>query len=140
MTLRIRNFQFPEDYEPVFRLWQQAGEGIHLRKSDEPKEIQKKLTRDADLFLVAENDGEIIGAVLGGFDGRRGLMYHLAVSKAHRKKGIGSKLVEELEKRLRDKGCLRYYLLVTRNNLEAIHFYEQRGWKKMDEYILGKDL
>lgn len=140
MTLRIRNFQFPEDYEPVFRLWQQAGEGIHLRKSDEPEEIQKKLTRDADLFLVAENDGEIIGAVLGGFDGRRGLMYHLAVSKAHRKKGIGSKLVEELEKRLRDKGCLRYYLLVTRNNLEAIHFYEQRGWKKMDEYILGKDL
>lgn len=140
MTLRIRNFQFPEDYEPVFQLWQQAGEGIHLRKSDEPEEIQKKLTRDADLFLVAENDGEIIGAVLGGFDGRRGLMYHLAVSKAHRKKGIGSKLVEELEKRLRDKGCLRYYLLVTRNNLEAIHFYEQRGWKKMDEYILGKDL
>lgn len=140
MSIFIRNFRFPDDYEPVYQLWAQAGDGIHLRKSDEPEEIQKKLARDADLFLVAENDGEIIGAVLGGFDGRRGLMYHLAVSKDHRKNGIGSMLVEELEKRLREKGCLRYYLLVTRNNVEAIHFYEHRGWKKMDEFIFGKDL
>jgi len=77
---------------------------------------------------------------MGGFDGRRGLMYHLAVQEEHRKNGIGSMLVEELERRLREKGCIRYYLLVTRDNEEAIHFYENRGWKKMEEYILGKDL
>jgi len=140
VSITIRNFQFPDDYDSVYELWSQAGPGIHLRKSDEPEEIRKKLSRDPDLFLVAENDGKIIATVMGGFDGRRGLMYHLAVQEEHRKNGIGSMLVEELERRLREKGCIRYYLLVTRDNEEAIHFYENRGWKKMEEYILGKDL
>ncbi len=140
MSLYIRNFIFPDDYDAVYQLWSHAGQGIHLRKSDEPEEIQKKLTRDPDLFLLAEDDGNIVGAVLGGFDGRRGLMYHLAVSDTHRKQGIGGMLVAELERRLREKGCVKYYLLVTRDNEEAIHFYEQRGWKKMEEFILGKDL
>lgn len=140
MPICIRNFQYSKDYEAVYHLWAHAGQGIHLRKSDEPEEIQKKLTRDADLFWVAEIDEEIIGAVLGGFDGRRGLMYHLAVNDAYRKNGIGSMLVEALEQRLREKGCIRCYLLVTRNNEDAIQFYEQRGWKKMEEYVFGKDL
>jgi ribosomal protein S18 acetylase RimI-like enzyme len=136
----VRNFNYPDDYEEVYQLWSHAGDGIHLRISDEAEEIQKKLTRDPDLFLIAENDGEIIGTVMGGFDGRRGMMYHLAVSASHRKQGIGGMLVTELEKRLREKGCVRYYLLVTRDNVEAIHFYEQRGWNSMNELILGKDL
>jgi len=136
----IRNFRFPEDYAAVFQLWSRAGAGIHLRKSDEPEEIKKKLSRDPDLFLLAEEDDVIIGSVIGGFDGRRGLMYHLAVEENHRNKGIGGMLVTELENRLRAKGCIRYYLLVTRDNEEAIHFYNKRGWKPMDELILGKDL
>lgn len=140
MSPVIRNFQYPDDYEAVFQLWSHAGAGIHLRKSDEREEIQKKLSRDPDLFLIAEEDGVIIGSVIGGFDGRRGLMYHLAVAEPFRKQGIGSMLVNELENRLRQKGCIRYYLLVTRDNDEAIQFYKQRGWKPMDELVLGKDL
>ncbi len=140
MSVCIRNFNYPDDYEEVYDLWSHAGDGVHLRMSDEPEEIQKKLTRDPDLFLIAENEHGIVGAVMGGYDGRRGMMYHLAVSESHRKQGIGGLLVSELEKRLREKGCIRYYLLVTRDNTEAIHFYEQRGWKSMNELILGKDL
>jgi ribosomal protein S18 acetylase RimI-like enzyme len=140
LSVNIRNFHYPDDYDEVFHLWSHAGAGIHLRKSDEPEEIQKKLSRDPDLFLIAEDDGVIIGTVLGGFDGRRGMMYHLAVKESYRKHGIGGMLVTELEKRLYAKGCIRYYLLVTRDNDDAIHFYEQRGWKPMDELVLGKDL
>jgi ribosomal protein S18 acetylase RimI-like enzyme len=98
------------------------------------------LERDADLFMVAEADGKIVGSVLGGFDGRRGMMYHLAVAREYRQQGIGALLVDELERRLRAKGCIRYYLLVTKDNLEAIRFYEQRGWMRMDLYAYGKDL
>jgi ribosomal protein S18 acetylase RimI-like enzyme len=140
LSISLRNFNYPDDYEEVYQLWSHAGAGIHLRISDEPEEIQKKLTRDPDLFLIAENESEIVGTVMGGFDGRRGMMYHLAVSQSHRKQGIGGMLVTELEKRLREKGCVRYYLLVTRDNEDAIHFYEERGWKPMNELILGKDL
>lgn len=141
MELILREFRFPQDYETVLTLWETAGPGIHVRRSDRPEEIEKKLQRDPDLFLVAEVDGEIAGSVLGGFDGRRGMMYHLAVSPASRRQGIAAALMEELERRLRAKGCIRYYLLVTRDNQSAIDFYEARGWQRMDGlYAYGKDL
>jgi ribosomal protein S18 acetylase RimI-like enzyme len=136
----IRAFRYPDDYEQVRLIWQSAGPGIHVRRSDEPQEIEKKLQRDPDLFLVAELDGEIVGTVLGGFDGRRGMVYHLAVQAEHRLKGLGDKLMVELERRLKDKGCIRYYLMVTYDNQEAVGFYEKRGWTRMDLYTFGKDL
>lgn len=136
----IREFSFPADYLEVYTLWSQAGDGIHLRRSDELEEIAKKLQRDPDLFLVAEINHQIVGTVLGGFDGRRGMMYHLAISALHRKQGIANALVDELEVRLRTKGCLRYYLLVTPDNQQAIRFYEKRGWERMDLFAYAIDL
>jgi ribosomal protein S18 acetylase RimI-like enzyme len=139
--IRIREFCFPADYEPVFALWKRIERGVHTGRSDTPAEIEKKLTRDPDLFLVAEADGRIIGSVIGGYDGRRGLVYHLAVDRAFRGLGIGSRLMDELESRLRAKGCLKCYLLVTADNPEAEVYYQQRGWQHMDSVRLyGKEL
>jgi ribosomal protein S18 acetylase RimI-like enzyme len=141
MPVRIREFDFPRDYETVRALWEDIEKGVRLGRSDTPGEIQKKLQRDPELFLVAENAGEIIGTVIGGYDGRRGLLYHLAVAAGHRQQGVGEGLLMEVEKRLRARGCIRCYLLVTNDNLEAARFYEKRGWKSMD-YLsaFGKDL
>lgn len=139
-TVRIRTFKYPEDYAAVYAIWQEAGSGIQTGRSDEPEEIEKKLRRDHDLFLVAELAGQIIGVVLGGYDGRRGMMYHLAVVSEHRCQGVGEALVEALEQRLRQKGCRRYYLLVKNDNDSVIQFYESRGWERMDLYTYGKDL
>lgn len=138
--ITLRDFAFPQDYPAVYHLWQTAGPGIHLRRSDEPDEIAKKLTRDPDLFILAEDAGQVIGTVLGGFDGRRGMMYHLAVAESYRRQGVGTILMDELERRLRSKGCIRYYLLVTVENEQAIQFYEQRGWERMPLYAYGKNL
>ena len=138
ITLRI--FSFPQDYAAVLELWEGAGPGVHVGRSDQPDEIRKKLQRDPDLFLVAETDGRIIGTVLGGFDGRRGLVYHLAVALSYRQNGIGALLMEELERRLRDRGCLKCYLLVTPDNEASTDFYEKRGWQRMPLYIYGKEL
>ena len=139
--MEIREFIFPQDFESVFRLWKNAGAGIQLRRSDNPDELRKKLQRDPDLFLVATIENEVVGCVIGGFDGRRGMIYHLAVNQAYREEGIGSKLMAEVEKRLKAKGCIRSYLLVTRENDSAMHFYQNRGWKPMDNvFIFGKDL
>jgi ribosomal protein S18 acetylase RimI-like enzyme len=137
----IREFKYPEDYPAARLLWEKAGPGIHLRRSDEPDEIQKKLRRDPDLFLIAETDDKMVGTVFGGFDGRRGMVYHLAVSDNYRRQGVGELLMEELERRLKSKGCIRCYLLVTVENKDAMHFYEKRGWSHMDNvYTYGKDL
>lgn len=138
--LLIRTAVYPQDFPAILELWSQAGPGIHVGRSDQPQEIEKKLQRDPELFLLAELDGQPVGSVLGGFDGRRGMMYHLAVSPAHRRRGIGEALMAELEARLKAKGCLRYYLLVTHDNHESIDFYLKRGWENLPLYAFGKDL
>jgi ribosomal protein S18 acetylase RimI-like enzyme len=138
--LILREFQFPDDFPQVINLWMNAGPGIHLRQSDEKEEIAKKLQRDPDLFLVAEIDELIIGSVIGGFDGRRGMIYHLAVDDHYRKRGIGNALMKEVERRMKQKGCIRSYLLVTRDNMDAVRFYETIGWEQMDLLIYGKNL
>jgi len=137
----IRQFRFPDDFPQVVALWDQSGPGVRLGRSDQPEEIAKKLQRDPDLFLVEEIDGVIAGTVIGGFDGRRGMVYHLAVASNYRRRGIGEALMQELENRLKAKGCLKSYLLVLRDNNEAICFYEQRGWEQMDHVLIyGKEL
>ncbi len=140
LAYEIRPFCYAEDYAAVIDLWEHAGPGIHVRRSDQPEEIAKKLQRDPDLFLVAQDGGQIVGSVMGGFDGRRGMVYHLAVTEAYRHQGLGAALMQELEDRLRQKGCIRCYLLVTKDNLNAQRFYEDHGWECMDLYTYGKNL
>jgi len=135
--IRLREFTL-EDYDTVLALWQNAGEGLGIGRSDTRDEIAKKLQRDPDLFLVAEDDGKIIGTVISGYDGRRGLIYHLAVARAYRERGIGTMLMNEVERRLRAKGCLRAYLLVKRGNEQVVEFYRQRGWETMDVTLMAK--
>jgi ribosomal protein S18 acetylase RimI-like enzyme len=138
---QIREFHFPDDFDSVIRLWKSIEKGVHVGRSDTLAEIEKKLARDPELFLVAENEDAIIGSVIGGFDGRRGLIYHLAVAASSRGRGIGSCLMDEVESRLRAKGCLKCYLLVAVDNAEVGHYYRQRGWQHMqDIQIYGKDL
>lgn len=140
-SIQIREFRFPGDYPSVYELWESMEKGVKVGRSDTPAEIEKKISRDPDLFLVAEADDGIIGSVIGGFDGRRGLIYHLAVSASFRGKGVGSRLMDEVEARLRAKGCLKCYLMVAPDNTEVEGYYQQRGWHPMDYvHIFGKDL
>ena len=139
--IKIREFQFPADYQPVHDLWSSIERGIHVGRSDSLAEIEKKISRDPDLFLVAESENRIIGSVIGGYDGRRGLIYHLAVSATFRGQGIGSELMDEVEARLRGKGCLKCYLLVADDNREVEDYYRNRGWQHMDSvHLFGKEL
>lgn len=139
--VQIRQFQFPADYQPVYDLWSSMEKGVRVGRSDSPAEIEKKIARDPGLFLIAECENKIIGSVIGGYDGRRGLIYHLAVDAAFRGQGIGSRLMDEVESRLRGMGCLKCYLLVTVDNQEAEHYYQQRGWQHMETVrLFGKEL
>lgn len=139
--ISIREFHHPQDYPAVRELWGKMEKGVQLGRSDTPEEITKKVERDPDLFLVAERDGLIVGSVIGGYDGRRGLIYHLAVARDFRQHGVGSQLLDEVEARLRAKGCLKCYLMVTPDNQVVERFYEKRGWHFMD-YVrpFGKEL
>ncbi|MDE3089235.1 MAG: GNAT family N-acetyltransferase [Chloroflexota bacterium] len=148
--ISIRAFTLA-DYDVVHTLWQNAGPGIGLGRSDTRDEIAKKLQRDPDLFIVAVDDDNpslfglrsgsprVIGTVIGGYDGRRGLIYHLAVEETYRQRGIGKMLMDEVERRLKAKGCLRCYLLVKDDARDVIEFYRAIGWEVMDVTIMAKN-
>jgi ribosomal protein S18 acetylase RimI-like enzyme len=140
-SILIREFQYPGDYEQVVDLWREMEKGVRFNRSDAPEELKKKLDRDPDLFLVAETNGTIVGTVMGGFDGRRGMLYHLAVAASYRRRGIAGKLMTEVERRLIVKGCLKCYLLVHADNDEACAFYKQSDWDQLDDLVIfGKEL
>lgn len=135
-SVQLREFSFTNDYARILRLWQSIKTGMNVGRSDTPEEIQKKLDRDPDLFLVAEINHEIIGTVIGAFDGRRGMIYHLATHEKFRGQGIGAMLLTEVEKRLQAKGCLKCYMHVLDDNTEAIQFYANRGWHHVQEDLV----
>jgi ribosomal protein S18 acetylase RimI-like enzyme len=48
--------------------------------------------------------------------------------------------MEELERRLRGKGCIRAYLVVRPDNNDAMKYYETIGWGRLDDYLFAKNL
>ncbi len=137
---QVREFRFPQDYDGALQLWQRMETGVKVGRSDTVEEIERKIQRDPDLFLVAEAKGAIVGTIIGGYDGRRGMIYHLAVDTEFRRNGLATQLLEEVELRLQAKGCVKCYLLIFADNDQAAGFYVKRGWREMGENrVFGKE-
>jgi len=136
--MKIREFKM-DDYPIVRDLWQAAG--LILRPGDELEDVKLKLQRDSDLFLVAVQDDMIVGSVMGGWDGRRGWIYHLAVKPEHRRQGIGVGLVREVEKRLVAKGARKVNAQVYKWNERSSEFFKAIGYETQPDLIMiGKRL
>lgn len=137
--MRIRPFEL-EDYPASAELWQ-AADGMTAPALEE---VERKLGRDPELFLVADDEAEhpaIVGVVIGSYDGRRGWIFRLAVDPRHRRRGVGRALVEELERRYETMGVRRIRLLTTADNEPARRFWEQLGYGAYEEVVLfSKDL
>ena len=136
----IRNYHHPEDYSAVYQVWEKSGQGIHITHSDTQTEIDKLVQKSPGLFFVAEYNSRIIGTVIGGFDGRRGLIYHLAVLPEFQNHHIGSRLLETVENQLRNDGCTKVYLFILPENPELFDFYFKQGYQKMDAIPFTKIL
>ncbi|MDQ3898771.1 MAG: GNAT family N-acetyltransferase [Actinomycetota bacterium] len=105
------------------------------------EEVERKLERDPELFLVAEDGGSLVGVVMGSYDGRRGWIFRLAVAPHRRREGIGRALVEELERRYLAMGVRRLRLLTLSDNQVARAFWEHLGYGGFEDVVLfTKDL
>ena len=100
--------------------------------------IRRKLAIQPELLLVGELEGAVVGAVVAGFDGFRGWIYHLAVAPEHRRKGFGRALMSDAELRLRNLGCPKVNLQVRAGNREVVQFYEKLGFHAEARVSFGK--
>ncbi len=120
------------DLPAATALWAQA-EGVELAEGDRPEQLAAYLKRNRGLSFVAEPVAAtaLAGAVLAGHDGRRGLLYHLAVAPDQRRRGIGRALVERAVAALRADGVERVLILVARDNDAGRDFWARHGWETL---------
>jgi len=116
------------DYEKVYDLWINTP-GMGLNSIDDSEAgIEKYLRRNPNTCFVAEDDRSIIGVILSGHDGRRGLIYHMAVKVSERAQGIGNTLLEHAIAALKNEGIAKIYIMVFKNNITGNTFWEKRGF------------
>jgi ribosomal protein S18 acetylase RimI-like enzyme len=102
--------------------------------------IARKLTVQPELFLVAVQDGLVVGAVMAGFDGVRGWIHRLAVLESTRRRGVGKRLIVHAENGLHRLGCPKVNLQVRSTNASVIAFYRALGYAVEERISMGKRL
>jgi ribosomal protein S18 acetylase RimI-like enzyme len=102
--------------------------------------IARKRKVQPDLLLVAEVGGVLVGAVIAGYDGVRGWIYHLAVSPESRRRGVATALVRKAEEALAELGCPKVNLQVRASNAAVVPFYRKLGYEVQDLVSMGRVL
>ncbi|MDD2707022.1 MAG: GNAT family N-acetyltransferase [Verrucomicrobiae bacterium] len=120
-----------DDYEQCAELWSHAKEVKEYSVSDSRSRIDLFLRMNPDTCFVADADGQIIGTILGGFDGRRAYIYHLVVGREMHGHLVGCCLLEKTLVAMRRKGVEKVYVFVpVKHNLHGIAFWESQRWEK----------
>jgi len=124
-----------DDYDSVYNLWLNIS-GIGLNDLDDSRQrIERYLERNPKTCFVAEKDNKIIGTILCGNDGRRGFIYHAAVSPEERNNGVGTALVEAALDALKKEGINKVALVVFSHNQIGNSFWEKRGFTAREDLV-----
>ena len=122
-----------EDYDRVKALWMTI-HGFGIRSVDDSREgVERFLRRNPTSSVVAEEDGEIIGAILCGHDGRRGCLYHVCVAEGHRRRGIGKAMVVFCMNALKAEQINKVSLIAFTRNDIGNAFWNCIGWTKRED-------
>ena len=123
------------DYDKVYALLLSC-KGMGLNDIDDSKEgIGRFLERNPGTCFVAEEGNELLGAIMAGNDGRRGYIYHTAVSPDYRRKGIARALVNAVLAALRALGISKTAMVVFGKNSEGNAFWESMGFTVRNDLV-----
>jgi ribosomal protein S18 acetylase RimI-like enzyme len=135
-AIRVRTFRI-DDYREVRALWKKSG--LEIRPGDSRTEVQLKIRRDPELFLVAEAGDAIVGSVIGAWDGRRGWIYHLGVLPSFQRRGVATRLIREVERRMKKKGVVKVNASIYKWNKRSLAFFKAGGYESDTKTIhVGK--
>lgn len=117
----------PNDIKAMLDLWRSIP-GLGLGWGDEEDRLRVFLARNPSTCQVLKDGARVIGTILGGYDGRRGYVYHLAVHPDYRRRGCGTALVKKVTEEFTKLGVKKIHLFVFGTNEAAIKFYQCTGW------------
>ena len=133
MTATIRDARLPD--AAAIRVLMKEEPGF-WDEGWRPDVLERVLENPGTIALVHESAG-IDGFLCAHDVGFRGYLSELVVSPKARHRGIGSRLLSEVEKRLTDRGCRLMIADVWR---EAEEFYRARDWAPPAAVLLRKRL
>ncbi len=119
----------------MVELWQSCE--LLNPQNDPWRDIERKMADSSWGLLVAEDNGEIIGSVMAGYDGHRGWINYLASRPGRRREGVGAALMSRAAELLRERGCPKINLQVREGNEAALAFYASLGYQEDRVLSLG---
>jgi ribosomal protein S18 acetylase RimI-like enzyme len=125
------------DGDALRALWKAVG---FRSVGDDDRALARMARRNPGLLLVATEGSRIVGSALGGWDGRRGWLYHVATAASHRRQGIATKLVDRVEASLRELGCPKVNALVREDSDGGNEFWKARGYSLGGARQFGREL
>ncbi len=124
-----------DDYDALCDLWEEAGLPFRPNGRDRRERIAREIEGPCSVFLITEDEGELVGAIMGTHDGRKGWINRLAVSPRHRRQGIASALVAAVEERLSARGIEIFAGQIEDWNESSMIFFERLGYTRHDDII-----
>ena len=123
-----------EDYRGLHDLWMTI-HGFGIRSIDDSKEgVERFLKRNPTTSVVAISEqGEVVGGILCGHDGRRGCLYHVCVREDFRRHGIGKEMVVFCMNALKAEQINKVSLIAFTQNDIGNAFWNCIGWTKRED-------
>lgn len=123
------------DYDNAYELWTNT-DGMGIRSLDDSFEgIEKFLKRNPTTNFIAQVENKLVGVILCGHDGRRGYIYHTAVKKDYRGRGIGGALVDAALNALKNEEINKVALVAFASNDLGNKFWKSIGFDKRDDLV-----
>jgi ribosomal protein S18 acetylase RimI-like enzyme len=98
--MNLRNYQ-DADFPGLDEVLKASG--IYCEPLDQRHTFQRKIEHDPTSMIVAVEDDKVVGTVFIIYDPWDSFVYHLGVHPNYQRRGIGSALMEEAEKRLKEE-------------------------------------
>jgi GNAT superfamily N-acetyltransferase len=123
----------PDRAEQILRFWRESG--ASMSTTDQVEHLRRALVNPAAVLVLAVDGDDIIGTLLGAFDGWRGNMYRLVVHPDYRRRGIGRRLVQQVEQVFAQWGVERVTVLIETDRPWAMQFWTAVGYPRDDRIV-----
>jgi ribosomal protein S18 acetylase RimI-like enzyme len=129
-----------DDYDSLYGIWTTTA-GMGLNNIDDSRDgIGRYLARNPHTCFVAEEGGKIVGGILCGHDGRRGMIHHTVVAEQSQRRGIGTALVAAALSALKAERITKVLLVVFSRNEGGNAFWKKQGFTERTDLVYRNKL
>ena len=121
------------DADAILELWRSSG--ASPTPTDDVPHLVRLTGNPTAALLLALEDGQIVGSLLGTYDGWRGTLYRLVVRADKRRRGIGRDLVRQMDRIFAGWGVKRAHALVEIDRPSARLFWSSVGYAHDDRLV-----